>query len=186
MHTEGNRLRRDNYVSTKWIKTTNNNNKNTDTLCLQATSGRSGMSATKWWDTHGSSEELSKSECPAFSGRSVPHLRNVCRTGRSAYGLFRARRYHLERNRTALYHWRLADIPPEPQLQRVVSPKCKFDSCKRTPCSDFFLNYFFLNKWIVPLGFFPWKIRVAFPRDRQLRQSRATQLRCMVSVFMFT
>ena len=33
----------------------------------------------------------------------------------------------------------------------------------------------FFNNYIVPMGFLPWEIRVAFPGERQLRQSRATQ-----------
>ena len=33
----------------------------------------------------------------------------------------------------------------------------------------------FLYKRIVPLGFLPWKIRIAYPRENQLRQTRATQ-----------
>ena len=31
------------------------------------------------------------------------------------------------------------------------------------------------NDCIVPLGFFPWEIQVAFPGESQLRQSRTTQ-----------
>ena len=33
-----------------------------------------------------------------------------------------------------------------------------------------------LNNCIVPLGFLPWEIQVAFRRESQLEQSRATQL----------
>ena len=35
--------------------------------------------------------------------------------------------------------------------------------------------FFFFNNCIVPLASFPWKIRVAFPGESQLRQSRAIQ-----------
>ena len=35
----------------------------------------------------------------------------------------------------------------------------------------------FLNNCIVPMGFLPWEIQVAFPGESQLRQSRATQSR---------
>ena len=35
---------------------------------------------------------------------------------------------------------------------------------------------FFLNNCIVPMGFLPWEIRVAFPGESQLRQGRVTQL----------
>ena len=38
----------------------------------------------------------------------------------------------------------------------------------------FYSSFFFLN-CIVPMGFLPWEIRVAFPGESQLRQSRATQ-----------
>ena len=36
---------------------------------------------------------------------------------------------------------------------------------------------------IVPMEFLPWKIRVAFPRESQLRQSRATQPTVHVGCF---
>ena len=36
-------------------------------------------------------------------------------------------------------------------------------------------NFFFFNNWIFLLEFLPWEIRVAFPGESQLRQSRATQ-----------
>ena len=36
---------------------------------------------------------------------------------------------------------------------------------------------------IVPLGFLPWEIRVAFPGENQLRQTRATQPRVHVGCF---
>ena len=42
--------------------------------------------------------------------------------------------------------------------------------------SVLFLFYFYFSyNFIVPLGFIPWKIRVAFPGESQLRQIRATQ-----------
>ena len=37
------------------------------------------------------------------------------------------------------------------------------------------LFFFFFNNCIVPLGFLPWEIRVAFPEESQLLPSRATQ-----------
>ena len=37
------------------------------------------------------------------------------------------------------------------------------------------LFYFTFFNCIVPMGIFPWEIRVAFPRESQLRQSRAIQ-----------
>ena len=37
----------------------------------------------------------------------------------------------------------------------------------------FFFKQFY--NCIIPMTFLPWKIRVAFPRESQLRQSRATQ-----------
>ena len=39
----------------------------------------------------------------------------------------------------------------------------------------FFFFFFTFYNCIVPMGFLPWEIRVAFPRGSQLRQSRATQ-----------
>ena len=36
------------------------------------------------------------------------------------------------------------------------------------------LVFIFCN-WIVPMGLLPWEIRIAFPGESQLRQSRATQ-----------
>ena len=36
-------------------------------------------------------------------------------------------------------------------------------------------NFFFLHSCIVPMGFLPWEIRVAFPGESKLRLSRATQ-----------
>ena len=41
-------------------------------------------------------------------------------------------------------------------------------------CVCFVFFYTFYN-CIVPIGFLPWEIRVAFPAESQLRQSRATQ-----------
>ena len=38
---------------------------------------------------------------------------------------------------------------------------------------------------IVPEGFLPWEIRVAFLRESQLRQGRATNLWCMLGVLVF-
>ena len=41
-----------------------------------------------------------------------------------------------------------------------------------------FKKYIFIYTFyncVVPMGFLPWKIRVAFPGESQLRQSRATQ-----------
>ena len=38
-----------------------------------------------------------------------------------------------------------------------------------------FFNFFFFNNCIVAMGFLPWGIRVAFPGESQLRQSRTTQ-----------
>ena len=46
----------------------------------------------------------------------------------------------------------------------------------------FFYNFFFYN-FIVPIGFLPCEIRVAFPGESQLRQSRATQLTVSCWVF---
>ena len=47
----------------------------------------------------------------------------------------------------------------------------------RTLFSFFFFSFFPLTFYncIVPMGFLPWEIRVALPRERQLRQIRATQ-----------
>ena len=44
-------------------------------------------------------------------------------------------------------------------------------------CSFVHVLFFFFTFYncIVPMGFLPWEIRVAFPRGSQLRQSRATQ-----------
>ena len=39
----------------------------------------------------------------------------------------------------------------------------------------YFFFFFTFYNCIVPMGFLPWEIRVAFPRGSQLRQSRATQ-----------
>ena len=43
--------------------------------------------------------------------------------------------------------------------------------------SDFFFFFFYFTFYscIDPVGFLPWEIRVAFPGESQLRQSRATQ-----------
>ena len=38
-----------------------------------------------------------------------------------------------------------------------------------------FLPFFFFCKCFVPVEFLRWKMRIAFPEERQLRQSRATQ-----------
>ena len=45
----------------------------------------------------------------------------------------------------------------------------------------------FFYKCIVELESLPWEIRVAFPGESQLRQSRATHpnLRCMLGVSVF-
>ena len=37
------------------------------------------------------------------------------------------------------------------------------------------LFFFFFKKCIVPMGFIPWEIRVAFSGESKLQQSRATQ-----------
>ena len=39
----------------------------------------------------------------------------------------------------------------------------------------FDLDFLYFDNCIVPVGFLLWEIRVAFPGDRQLRQSRTTQ-----------
>ena len=39
----------------------------------------------------------------------------------------------------------------------------------------FFFFFFTVYNRIVPMGFLPWEIRVAFPGESQLRESRATQ-----------
>ena len=39
----------------------------------------------------------------------------------------------------------------------------------------FYFVYLIFYKCIVPLEFLPWEIRVVFPGESQLRQSRATQ-----------
>ena len=38
-----------------------------------------------------------------------------------------------------------------------------------------FTSFFFFYNCTVPFGFLPWGIRVAFPGESQLGQSRATQ-----------
>ena len=43
--------------------------------------------------------------------------------------------------------------------------------------------YIFFNNRTVPMGFLPREIRVAFPGESQLRQSRATNLQCTLGVF---
>ena len=53
---------------------------------------------------------------------------------------------------------------------------CLFCSCFCFLCFFFFFLLFFsFYNCIVPVGFLLWVIRVAFPGDSQLRQSRATQ-----------
>ena len=43
-------------------------------------------------------------------------------------------------------------------------------------CNFFLITFFFVfNNCIVPMGFLPWKIKVAFPGESQLRQSCAIQ-----------
>ena len=44
-----------------------------------------------------------------------------------------------------------------------------------TLCTFLFYLLFTFYNCIVPVGFFPWEIRVAFPTESQLWQSRATQ-----------
>ena len=39
------------------------------------------------------------------------------------------------------------------------------------------------NNYIDPLGFLPWEIKVAFPRESQLRQSRPTQPTVLAGCF---
>ena len=43
-------------------------------------------------------------------------------------------------------------------------------------CTKWYYTFLFSNNCIVPGGFLPSKIRVAFPGESQLRQSRATQV----------
>ena len=50
----------------------------------------------------------------------------------------------------------------------------------------FFVFYFYCLQLYCPDGIFlPREIRIAFPRESQLRQSRATHLRCMQGVLVF-
>ena len=44
-------------------------------------------------------------------------------------------------------------------------------------------SYFTVYNCIIPMGFLPWKIRVAFPGESQLRHSRATRLRVHAGCF---
>ena len=56
----------------------------------------------------------------------------------------------------------------------------KWKKCEPTQCNTFFFYftfYFFTFYCIVPMGFFPWKVWVAFPGKSQLQQSHATQPR---------
>ena len=48
-------------------------------------------------------------------------------------------------------------------------------------CCVFFL--FFFYNCIVPMGFLPWEIRVAFPGESHLQQSRVTQPRVHAGCF---
>ena len=50
----------------------------------------------------------------------------------------------------------------------------KMDNHLETRPFFFLLLHTFYN-CIVPMGFLPWEVRVAFPGESQLRQSRATQ-----------
>ena len=43
--------------------------------------------------------------------------------------------------------------------------------------------FLFFYNFIVPMGFLRWEIRVAFPGESQLQQSRATQLRVHTGCF---
>ena len=49
----------------------------------------------------------------------------------------------------------------------------------------FFLFFFFFNNCIVPLGFLPWEIRVAFSGESQLRRGRASQPTVHAACFSF-
>ena len=49
------------------------------------------------------------------------------------------------------------------------------DDGRAIPHHNSTVYLFFFKNCIVPLGFLPWEIRVAFPGESQLRQSRATQ-----------
>ena len=62
-------------------------------------------------------------------------------------------------------------IPPPPYLYISYKVYGNSRNLKSTYEWTLTTNHFFP----IPLGFFSWKIRVAFPGDSQLRQSRATQ-----------
>ena len=51
---------------------------------------------------------------------------------------------------------------------------CRHEQVKAFLELFFFTSFTFYN-CIVPMGFLPWEIRVSFPGESQLRQSRATQ-----------
>ena len=51
------------------------------------------------------------------------------------------------------------------------------------PTNRVFVVVFTFYKCIVPMGFLPWEIRVAFHEESQLRQSRATQPRVDAGCF---
>ena len=51
----------------------------------------------------------------------------------------------------------------------------------------YFLTFYIFTFYncIVPMGFLPWKIRVAFPGKSLLRQSHVPNLPCMLGVSVF-
>ena len=60
---------------------------------------------------------------------------------------------------------------------RELSSKIIITVAKKKKNLYFFFFLFFLTFYncIVPMGFLPWEIRVAFPGESQLQQSRATR-----------
>ena len=58
-----------------------------------------------------------------------------------------------------------------------IKPLGKLWWHKKTVCVLLFKNFYviFFYNCIVPIGFLPWEIRVAFPEESQLRESCATK-----------
>ena len=86
--------------------------------------------------------------------------------------------------------WNVAVFFP-PIVRCVI---CVFTMWKRTATSFpsiekyflLFLLFKFCHSFIVPMGFLPWEIWVAFPGESQLRQSCATQPTMHAECFSFT
>ena len=68
---------------------------------------------------------------------------------------------------------------PQPDGAREMMARLSLEpgQCGASQCGGWFLFFFSFSFYILlsQWEFLPWEIRVAFPKESQLRQSRATQ-----------